>query len=54
LALLYKLALAKLFVDQALPSAGVSGTVVVAGSWLAKDHDGGVEQLGLAASALFK
>jgi lysylphosphatidylglycerol synthase-like protein len=26
----YKLALAKLFVDQALPSAGVSGTVVVA------------------------
>src|SRR5262245_17386516 len=30
LALAYKLALAKLFVDQALPSAGISGTVVVA------------------------
>jgi uncharacterized protein (TIRG00374 family) len=30
LPLVYKLALAKLFVDQALPSAGVSGTVVVA------------------------
>ena len=30
--LLYKLALSKLFVDQALPSAGVSGTVVVAKS----------------------
>ena len=30
LALVYKLALAKLFVDQALPSAGISGTVVVA------------------------
>jgi uncharacterized protein (TIRG00374 family) len=30
LALGYKLALAKLFVDQALPSAGISGTVVVA------------------------
>ena len=29
-ALTYKLALAKLFVDQALPSAGISGTVVVA------------------------
>lgn len=29
-ALLYKLALAKLFVDQALPSAGISGTFVVA------------------------
>jgi Mg2+-importing ATPase len=28
--LVYKLALAKLFVDQALPSAGISGTVVVA------------------------
>jgi uncharacterized protein (TIRG00374 family) len=27
---LYKLALAKLFVDQALPSAGVSGTIVAA------------------------
>jgi uncharacterized protein (TIRG00374 family) len=32
LSLLYKLALSKLFVDQALPSAGVSGTVVVAKS----------------------
>ena len=32
MSLLYKLALAKLFVDQALPSAGVSGTVVVAKS----------------------
>jgi uncharacterized membrane protein YbhN (UPF0104 family) len=30
LPLVYKLALAKLFVDQAIPSAGVSGTVVVA------------------------
>jgi Mg2+-importing ATPase len=30
LAMVYKLALAKLFVDQALPTAGVSGTVVVA------------------------
>jgi Mg2+-importing ATPase len=30
LILVYKLALAKLFVDQALPSAGVSGTLVVA------------------------
>jgi Mg2+-importing ATPase len=30
LPLVYKLALAKLFVDQALPSAGVSGTMVVA------------------------
>jgi len=29
-ALVYKLALTKLFVDQALPSAGISGTVVVA------------------------
>jgi len=29
-ALMYKLALAKLFVDQALPSAGLSGTIVVA------------------------
>jgi len=28
--LLYKLSLAKLFIDQALPSAGMSGTVVVA------------------------
>ena len=28
--LVYKLALAKLFIDQALPSAGMSGTVVVA------------------------
>jgi len=32
MSLLYKLALSKLFVDQALPSAGVSGTVVVAKS----------------------
>jgi Mg2+-importing ATPase len=30
LSLVYKLALAKLFVDQALPSAGVSGTLVAA------------------------
>ena len=30
LSYVYKLALAKLFVDQALPSAGVSGTVVIA------------------------
>jgi P-type Mg2+ transporter len=30
LPLVYKLALAKLFIDQALPSGGVSGTVVVA------------------------
>jgi uncharacterized protein (TIRG00374 family) len=30
LALVYKLALAKLFVDQALPSAGASGTILVA------------------------
>ncbi len=32
MSLLYKLALSKLFIDQALPSAGVSGTVVVAKS----------------------
>ena len=30
LPLVYKLALAKLFFDQALPSAGLSGTIVVA------------------------
>jgi len=32
MSLLYKLALSKLFIDQAIPSAGVSGTVVVAKS----------------------
>lgn len=32
ISLLYKLALSKLFIDQAIPSAGVSGTVVVAKS----------------------
>ena len=32
MSLLYKLALSKLFIDQALPSGGVSGTVVVAKS----------------------
>ena len=30
LSAVFKLSLAKLFIDQALPSAGISGTVVVA------------------------
>jgi Mg2+-importing ATPase len=41
MSLLYKLALSKLFVDQALPSAGVSGTVVVAKSLSGKGLSNG-------------
>lgn len=44
----YKLSLAKLFMDQALPSAGVSGTIVIARGLIAR----GVRQSAVFAGAI--